>query len=172
MERIVWLGSWLVFGMLAAQEIGLRDTASDSEPALAVFYGVVAVLALWMMVRSAVRARRPGRLLLPLALSLAGPAAFAWLLRHRKPAPEWIDALFGASGFLAVSACVILVCIVVAWRRREADRDRRHRDMRASARRRMLERPSTGPLQELAAELEYPPAVDDADLLPARVVKR
>jgi hypothetical protein len=36
----------------------------------------------------------------------------------------------------------------------------------------MEERPSSGPMQEFAAELEYPCAVDDADLLPARMVKR
>jgi hypothetical protein len=172
MERIGWLALWLVFGMLAAHEIGLRGTASESDPALAVFYAVVAVLALWMMVRRSVRAGRPARLLLPLALSVAGPALIALLTRQQKPPPEWIDTLFATSGFLAFSACVILIGTVVAWRRREADRDRRHRDMQASARQRLVERPSSGPTQQFAAELEYPPEVEDADLLPARMLKR
>jgi len=172
MKRIGWPALWLVFGMLAAHEISMRGTASESHPALAVSYTVAGVLGLWMVVRRSVRAGRPALLLLPLALSLAGPALIALLIRQRKPAPEWIDTLFVASGFLAFSACVILIGTVVAWRRREADRDRRHRDMQASARRRLVERPSSGPIQELAAELEFPPAAEDADLLPARMLKR
>ncbi|MDM0067275.1 hypothetical protein [Variovorax sp. J31P207] len=171
-ERIFWIALWLVCGMLAAYEIGLRNTAVESDPALAVFYAAVGALGLWMMVRRAVRARRPSRLLLPLALSLGGPAAVAWLIRQGKPAPEWIGTLFGASTFLAFSGCVIVVGMIIAWRRRESDRDRRHREMRESARQRLEERPSSGPMQEFTDELEHPPAVDDADLLPARTVKR
>ena len=172
MERIFWIALWLVCGMLAAYEIGLRDTALESDPALAVLYGAAGTLGLWMMVRRAVRARRSARLVPPLALSLAGPAAIAWLIRQGKPAPEWIDTLFGASSFLAFSACVIVVGMIIAWRGRESDRDRRQREMRESARRRLEERPSSGPMQEFADELEYPPPVDEAGLLPARIVKR
>jgi peptidoglycan/LPS O-acetylase OafA/YrhL len=172
MKSIVWPALWLVCGMLAAREIGMRGTASRSDSALAVFYAVAALLGLWMMVRRSVRAGRPARLLLPLALSLAGPALIALLIRQRKPAPGWIDTLFAASGLLAFSACVILIGTVVAWRRREANRERRHKDMQASARQRLSERRSSGPLQELAAELEFPPAAEDADLLPARKLKR
>jgi hypothetical protein len=172
MKRIGWPALWLVFGMLAAHEIGMRGAASGSNSALAVFYSAVSVLGLWMMVRRSVRAGRPARLLLPLALSLAGPALIALLIRHRKPPPVWIDTLFAASGLLAFSACVILIGTVVAWRRREANRERRHRDMQASTRQRLSERPSSGPIQAFAAELEFPPAAEDADLLPARKLKR
>ena len=171
-ERIFWIALWLACGMLAAYEIGLRNTAVESDPALAVFYAAMGALGLWMMVRRAVRARRPSRLVLPLALSLAGPAGIAWLTHQRKPPPEWIGTLFGASTFLAFSGCVIVVGLIIAWRRRESDRDRHHRALRQSVRQQLEERPSSGPMQEIADELEHPPAVDDADLLPAGTVKR
>ena len=172
MERIGWPALWLVFGMLAAHEISLRGAAPMGDPALAVLYAAAAVSGLWMMVRRSVRAGRPARLLLPLALSLAGPAVIALLVRQRTPPPDWIDTLFVTSIFLVCSACAILIGTVVAWRQREAQRDRRHRDMQAWARHRLVEQPSSGPLQQVVAELEYPPAVEDADLLPARILKR
>ena len=146
MERIGWLGP-----VARLRNAGRpRDRhARHARPAPILrwrcFTRRPALLGLWMMVRRSVRAGRPARLLLPLALSLAGPALIALLIRQRKPAPVWIDTLFVASGFLAFSACVIVIGTVVAWRRREADRDRRHRDMQASARRRLVERPSSGP---------------------------
>jgi len=171
MERIGWLGLWLVFGLLAAQKVGLRWTASEIDPALAVLYAALGMWGLWMMVRRSLRARRPGRLALPMALSLAGPAFIALLIHQRKPPPEWIDTLLMACVFLAFSACAIGVGMVVAWRRREADRDRRQRDMQEWERRRLVERPSSGPLQQLVAELEHPPTLEDADLLPARILK-
>jgi hypothetical protein len=172
MMRIGWPALWLVFGMLAAHEIGMRGTASSTDPVLAVCYAAAASLGLWMMTRRSVRAGRPARLLIPFAISLAGPALIALLIRQTKPPPVWTDTLFVASGFLAFSACVILIATVVAWRRREAGRERRHKDMQASARRRLGELPSSGPMQQFAAELEYPPQVEDADLLPARMLER
>ncbi|MDM0104610.1 hypothetical protein QTH97_06690 [Variovorax sp. J22R24] len=172
MEGMGWLGVWLVFGMLAAQEISGLSTQPASDPALVVFYGVAGLFGLGMMVRRAVRRRHPAHLYAPLALSMAGLAVVALLMYEGKVPPEWINTLVAVAGFLAFSACAASAGAVIAWRRREADRDRRSRETQAWERRRLLERTSSGPIQQFIAELENPPVEDDADLLPPRPPKR
>ncbi|MGJ7506013.1 hypothetical protein [Variovorax sp. GT1P44] len=172
MEGMGWLGVWLVFGLLAAQEIGGLATQSASDPAMVVFYGVAGLFGLGMMVWRSVRRSEPARLYPPLLLSLVALGGLALLLYVRKVPPGWINTLVAASGFLAFSACVISVGAVIAWRRREADSDRRTRETLAWERRSLLERTSSGPTQQFIAELENPPIDDDADLLPPRPPRR
>jgi len=170
--RMAWLSVWLVCGMLAANEISGLATKPGSGPALAVLYSVAGVFGLGMMVRRSVRRRHPARLYLPLALSLAGLGILALLIYERKAPPDWIGTIVAAAGFLAFSACTALIGAFIAWRRREADRDRRMRETQDWERRRVLERTTSGPTHQFIAELENPPVEDDADLLPARPPKR
>lgn len=170
--RMGWLGVWLVFGLLAANEISGLSTKPGSDPALAVSYAVAGVFGLGMMVRRSVRRRQPARLYPPLALSLVGLAIFALLIYQRKAPPDWISAIVAAASFLAFSACAVSIGAFIAWRRREADRDRRIRETQDWERRRVLERSPSGPTQQFIAELENPPIEDDADLLPPRPPKR
>ncbi|MDM0077693.1 hypothetical protein QTH90_25020 [Variovorax sp. J2P1-59] len=172
MEGMGWLGVWLIFGMLAAQEISGLATQPGSEPALALVYGVVALFGLGMMLRRSVRRRHPAHLYPPLVLSLAGLGIFALLIYERKVPPDWMNTIVTAAGFLAFSACTASIGAVLAWRRREADRERRDRETEAWERRRLLERTSSGPTQQFIAELENPPIENDDDLLPPRPPRR
>lgn len=167
-----WMVVWLVFGMLAAHEFSGLATDPESDSALTVFYAVAGLAGLGMMLRRSVRTKHPARLYPPLALSLAGLGIFALLVYQRKAPPDWVSTLVAAAGFLALSACAAAIGAVIAWRRREAERDRRSRETEAWERRRLLERTTSSPIEQIIVELENPPIENDADLLPPRPPKR
>jgi hypothetical protein len=172
MDAMAWLALWLVFGLWAAREISGIATMPGGTPALAVLYAAASVAGLAMMIRAAVRRRHPKTLYPPLVLSLSGLAIVALLLHQKNAPPDWIGTVVAAGSFLALSACAFSAGAFVAWRRREADRDRRSREDQEWERRRLLEQSSPGSLQDIVAELENPPIEDDADLLPPRPLKR
>ncbi|MDM0014781.1 hypothetical protein QTH87_20220 [Variovorax sp. J22P168] len=163
-----WMLAWFVFGSLAAHEISGLSTSPGGGPVLAILYGVAGLVGLVMMIRRAIRRARAAQLYPSLAISLLGTALCVWLLQQRMVPPAWAGSFFVAAGLLALSSCAILGGIVLAWRRREALRDRRSRELRASERQRLLERDASSPLHQLVAELENPPIEDEADLLPPR----
>lgn len=160
--------AWLVFGSLAANEIGGLSTSRGSGPALAILYGAAGLLGLVMMIRRAVRRARAAHLYPSFGIGVFGTASCVWLLQQRMVPPIWAGSFVAAAGLLALSSCAILGGAVLAWRRREAVRDRRSRELRTSERQRLLERDTSSSLYQLVAELENPPIEDDADLLPAR----
>lgn len=163
-----WLIAWLAFGMLAAYELSGLSARTGGGPALAIFYGAAGLGGIVMLVRRAVRRAHPAQLLAPFGLGLLGVALSTWLLHRRAVPPNWTGTFVMAAIFLALSSCVVSIGAIVAWRRREAVRDRRNRVIRESERQRLLERDPSSPLNRLVAELDDPPFEDEADLLPPR----
>lgn len=161
--------AWLVFGMLAANEVNGLAAQPGHGPALAIFYGAAGLAGIGMMVRRAIRRARPSHLYLPLGVSLLGIALVTWLLRKHDIPPAWAGTFVLTAGFLALSSCAVSVGAIFAWRRRGAARDRHSRVVRDSERQRLLERDLSSPVHQLVAELENPPIEAEADLLAPRL---
>lgn len=169
-----WLLAWLVFGLLAAYEVGAlaMRAGGDWNAVLSLAFLVGSVASLSILALGALRLARPAKLYAPIAISLVALLGSLWMLYgHGVPAGWITTAMFG----IAYSAICLLAsgaAAVAAWRRRRANEARLAEAHAERERRRRLEgvRAETSVLAAAAANSgENDPLGPDSDfVLPTR----
>jgi hypothetical protein len=140
---MAWLIVWLLFGLLAARQVG--DPGSIEGAEFAVFLGVVCAaisagsLGIWL-VRKA-RLVQPVRLFLLAVVCLAGVAAASWWARQGDTDVRWIGtglrvavaaAAFFLLSFAASVLAILLAIYALVMRQVERSRERKLRRQRAA----------------------------------------
>ena len=138
-----WLIVWLLFGLLAARQVG--DPGSAQAADLAVLLGVICAavsagsLGIWLVRR--VRQLQPGRLFLLALLCLAGIAAASWWARQGDTDARWIATglriSVAVAGFFLMSFAASVLAILMTFygllqRQAEHRREQKLRSQRAA----------------------------------------
>ena len=168
-----WLLAWLVFGLLAAWEVGAlaMRAGGDWGAVLSLAYLFTSAMSLAIVALRAIRHLRPGRLFAPIALSLFALLTCAGALYGIGVPSRWITtAMFGIaySAICLVASCVALA---VAWRRHRVHETHLARAQADRERMRRLEsvRVESASLAAAAAPRGVGPLGSDGDfVLPSR----
>ena len=170
-----WLLAWLVFGLLAAWEVGALAMRADGDwgAVLSLAYLFASAMSLAIVALRAIRHVRPAKLFAPIALSLLMLLACLVALYGIGLPAHWITTgMFGVA-YSLICLAASSAALVVAWRRHSlhqthlgqahAERERMHR----------LEsvRVESAPLAAAGAkrELDLDPLGPDGDfVLPSR----
>jgi hypothetical protein len=135
-----WLFGWLLFGMLAANQIAGLSSAQDRDGAvlLVILCTVLAIVSLLVLTVSSARSGRRGEITVLSSISLAGLALVLWGMRHSKDDAQWLALLVAAEAFFFFSFFTALAGTVLSWRVHQRRRKlRREQQSRADHRERL-----------------------------------
>ena len=121
-----WLFAWLIFGLLAAYEVGGLAMHAGSEWTLigAIVFAVASMTSLVVIVQGAVRRARPRELRPVLGLSLLGFAGCLWGLYGSGHSAAWVTTAMAGAAYLLVCLLVGGAGMFLGWRRRAAGEER------------------------------------------------
>lgn len=168
-----WLLAWLIFGLLAAREIGAlaMRAGGDWGALLSLAFLVGSVASLSMLAMGAMRLARPSRTYAPIVISLLALLGCLWALYGGNGAVVGVTtAMFGA---VYSASCLVAAAatMAVAWRKRRAHEAHLAQAHAERDRRRRLEgvRAETAALAAAANLDEGDPSGPDSDfVLPTR----
>ena len=119
-----WLFAWLIFGLLAAYEVGELAMHGGSEwtPIRAIAWLVGSMTSLVVIAQGAVRRARVLRLLL--GLSLLGLAGCLWALYGSGHTAGWVTTAMAGAAYLLACLLVGGAAMFLGWRRQAANEER------------------------------------------------
>lgn len=121
-----WLLAWLVFGVLAAYEVGALAMRLDGGwgAVLSPVFLLGSVGSLSVLALRAIRHAQPRNLSAPLAVLLLALLACLWLLYGSGVPAQWVTAVVFGAAYSIVCLLVSCAAMVAAWRRRRAHQAR------------------------------------------------
>lgn len=120
-----WLLAWLIFGLLAAYEVGelAMHAGSDWTPMRAIAWLVASMTCLVVIAQGAVRRAHRRELRALLGVSLLGLAGCLWGL-YGGGVVGWVATAMAGAAYLL--ACLLIggAALFLAWRRQAAHAER------------------------------------------------
>ncbi|HSV58476.1 MAG TPA: hypothetical protein VLJ19_06215 [Variovorax sp.] len=121
-----WLFAWLIFGLLAAYEVGELAMHAGSEwtPIRAIAFLVGSMTSLVVIAQGAVRRARPRDLRSLLGLSLLGLAGCLWALYGSGHTAGWVTTAMAGAAYLLGCLLVGGAAMFLGRRRQAANEER------------------------------------------------